>query len=328
MNLRNKTILITGGTGSFGNAFVDYSIKNNLFKKIIIFSRDEMKQWFMKQKYKNHLSKLRFFIGDVRDFRRLEKALIDVDIVIHAAATKIVSTAEYDPFECVKTNVMGAMNVIDACINRNIPNVLALSTDKACNPINLYGSTKLASDKLFISSNHYAAKVKTKFSIMRYGNVIASRGSVIPFFLDMKKKGKEIPVTDIRMTRFLISLEDAVKSCLQSLEEMIGGEIFVRKCKSIKIYDLAKTISSKIKIIGIQPGEKIDEIMIDKNEASNTYEFKNYFKIVPQIYGPEIIKKMKKGGTIVKSEFEYVSSQNDYWIQKKEIKTLINKFND
>ena len=328
MNLRNKTILITGGTGSFGNAFVDYSIKNNLFKKIIIFSRDEMKQWFMKQKYKNHLSKLRFFIGDVRDFRRLEKALIDVDIVIHAAATKIVSTAEYDPFECVKTNVMGAMNVIDACINRNISNVLALSTDKACNPINLYGSTKLASDKLFISSNHYAAKVKTKFSIMRYGNVIASRGSVIPFFLDMKKKGKEIPVTDIRMTRFLISLEDAVKSCLQSLEEMIGGEIFVRKCKSIKIYDLAKTISSKIKIIGIQPGEKIDEIMIDKNEASNTYEFKNYFKIVPQIYGPEIIKKMKKGGTIVKSEFEYVSSQNDYWIQKKEIKTLINKFND
>ena len=182
MNLKNKTILITGGTGSFGNAFVNYSIKNNLFKKIIIFSRDEMKQWFMKEKYKRYNQKLRFFIGDVRDYRRLEKSLIDVDYVIHAAATKIVPTAEYDPFECVKTNVIGAMNVIDACINKNVVKVLALSTDKACNPINLYGSTKLASDKLFISANHYSAKFNTKFSVMRYGNFIGSRGSVVPFF--------------------------------------------------------------------------------------------------------------------------------------------------
>lgn len=323
MNFKNKTILITGGTGSFGNAFVSYCIKKNLFKKIIIFSRDEMKQWFMKERYKDHLKKLRFFIGDVRDYRRLEKALIDVDIVIHAAATKIVSTAEYDPFECVKTNVVGAMNVIDACINKNIPKVLALSTDKACNPINLYGSTKLASDKLFISSNHYAAKVKTKFSIIRYGNVIASRGSVIPFFLKMKKLGKPIPVTDIRMTRFFITLQEAVISCLQSLEKMIGGEIFVKKCKSIKIYELAKSISSKIKIIGIQPGEKIDEIMIDKNEASNTYEFKDYFKIVPQIYGLDIVKKMTSGGKLVKKNFEYTSSKNNYWINSKEISNIL-----
>ena len=237
MNLKNKTILITGGTGSFGNAFVNYSIKNNLFKKIIIFSRDEMKQWFMKSKYQKHLTKLRFFIGDVRDYRRLEKALIDVDMVIHAAATKIVSTAEYDPFECVKTNVVGAMNVIDACINRNIPRVLALSTDKACNPINLYGSTKLASDKLFIASNHYASKSSTKFSIMRYGNMISSRGSVIPFFLEMKNLNKSLPVTDKNMTRFFISLNDAVISCLDDFSNMVGDEIYVKKCKSLKILD-------------------------------------------------------------------------------------------
>ena len=323
MNFKSKTILITGGTGSFGNAFVDYALKKNLFKKIIIFSRDEMKQWFMKEKYKKHLSKIRFFIGDVRDYRRLEKSLIDVDIVIHAAATKIVSTAEYDPFECVKTNVVGAMNVIDACINREVPNVLALSTDKACNPINLYGSTKLASDKLFISSNHYSAKVKTKFSVIRYGNVIASRGSVIPFFLEMKKLNKEIPVTDKKMTRFLISLEDAISSCLVALNKMEGGEIFVKKCKSINIYNLAKIISKKIKIIGIQPGEKINEIMIDNNESKNTYDFGSYYKIVPKIFGNHVYKKINKSGKPVGNDFEYTSNNNVDWFSNSEIKGII-----
>ena len=324
MNLKNKTILITGGTGSFGNAFVNYSIKNNLFKKIIIFSRDEMKQWFMKSKYQKHLTKLRFFIGDVRDYRRLEKALIDVDMVIHAAATKIVSTAEYDPFECVKTNVVGAMNVIDACINRNIPRVLALSTDKACNPINLYGSTKLASDKLFIASNHYASKSSTKFSIMRYGNVISSRGSVIPFFLEMKNLNKSLPVTDKNMTRFFISLNDAVISCLDAFSNMIGGEIFVKKCKSLKILDLAKAVSKNIKIIGIRPGEKIHEIMIDKNETNNTFEFKDHFRIVPRIFSEKIVNQISKKGKLVQKSFEYASNVNNDWFSKKEIDNIIN----
>ncbi len=326
MNLKNKTILITGGTGSFGNAFVNYSIKNNLFKKIIIFSRDEMKQWFMKEKYKRYNQKLRFFIGDVRDYRRLEKSLIDVDYVIHAAATKIVPTAEYDPFECVKTNVIGAMNVIDACINKNVVKVLALSTDKACNPINLYGSTKLASDKLFISANHYSAKFNTKFSVMRYGNVIGSRGSVVPFFLEMKKNKKSIPVTNIEMTRFMISLEDAVKASLVSVKEMIGGEIFVQKCSSIKIIDLAKAISNDIKIIGKKPGEKINEMMIDNNESENTFEFDDYFKIVPRIFSPEITKKMIINGKKVKKGFEYVSNINKNWITKNKIKKFIKEF--
>ena len=325
MNLKNKTILITGGTGSFGNAFVKYSVKNNLFKKIIIFSRDEMKQWFMKEKYKKYKQKLRFFIGDVRDYRRLEKSLIDVDYVIHAAATKIVPTAEYDPFECVKTNVIGAMNVIDACINKNVVKVLALSTDKACNPINLYGSTKLASDKLFISANHYSAKFNTKFSVMRYGNVIGSRGSVVPFFLEMKKNKKSIPVTNIEMTRFMISLEDAVKASLVSVKEMIGGEIFVQKCPSIKIIDLAKAISNDVKIIGKKPGEKINEMMIDSNESENTFEFNDYFKIVPRIFSPEITKKMIINGKKVKKDFEYVSNINKNWITKDKIKKLIKK---
>ena len=325
MNLKNKTILITGGTGSFGNAFVKYSVENNLFKKIIIFSRDEMKQWFMKEKYKKYKQKLRFFIGDVRDYRRLEKSLIDVDYVIHAAATKIVPTAEYDPFECVKTNVIGAMNVIDACINKNVVKVLALSTDKACNPINLYGSTKLASDKLFISANHYSAKFNTKFSVMRYGNVIGSRGSVVPFFLEMKKNKKSIPVTNIEMTRFMISLEDAVKASLVSVKEMIGGEIFVQKCPSIKIIDLAKAISNDVKIIGKKPGEKINEMMIDNNESENTFEFDDYFKIVPRIFSPEITKKMIINGKKVKKDFEYVSNINKNWITKDKIKKLIKK---
>ena len=325
MNLKNKTILITGGTGSFGNAFVKYSVKNNLFKKIIIFSRDEMKQWFMKEKYKKYKQKLRFFIGDVRDYRRLEKSLIDVDYVIHAAATKIVPTAEYDPFECVKTNVIGAMNVIDACINKNVVKVLALSTDKACNPINLYGSTKLASDKLFISANHYSAKFNTKFSVMRYGNVIGSRGSVVPFFLEMKKNKKSIPVTNIEMTRFMISLEDAVKASLVSVKEMIGGEIFVQKCPSIKIMDLAKAISNDVKIIGKKPGEKINEMMIDSNESENTFEFNDYFKIVPRIFSPEITKKIIINGKKVKKDFEYVSNINKNWITKDKIKKLIKK---
>ena len=322
-NLKNSTILLTGGTGSFGSAFIPLTLKKYKPKKLIVFSRDESKQWHESQKIND--SRLEFVIGDIRDKQSILDATKNVDYVVHAAAMKIVTTAETNPYECVKTNVIGAMNVIDACINKNVVKVLALSTDKACNPINLYGSTKLASDKLFISANHYSAKFNTKFSVMRYGNVIGSRGSVVPFFLEMKKNKKSIPVTNIEMTRFMISLEDAVKASLVSVKEMIGGEIFVQKCPSIKIIDLAKAISNDVKIIGKKPCEKINEMMIDSNESENTFEFNDYFKIVPRIFSPEITKKMIINGKKVKKDFEYVSNINKNWITKDKIKKLIKK---
>ena len=262
--LKKSSILITGGTGSFGHSFARLTLKKYNPSRLVIFSRDEMKQWEMKKLY-NDDPRVRFFIGDVRDKDRLHRALHGIDFVVHAAATKIVPTAEYNPFECIKTNINGAMNLIDACIDNNVNRVVALSTDKASSPINLYGATKLASDKLFTASNSsYAGGFKTKFSVVRYGNVMGSRGSVIPFFMSLKDKQELLPITDERMTRFMISLEAGVELVWHAFKDMVGGEIYIKKIPSIKIVDIAKVIAPKLKhkIIGIRPGEKLHEQMI------------------------------------------------------------------
>ena len=281
--LNNKTILITGGTGSFGANFVKYVFEHHSPKKVIVYSRDEMKQWHMAQEFKNE-DRIRFFIGDVRDKDRLHRAFHNIDIVVHAAALKIVDTAEYNPFEFVKTNIYGAMNIIDAAIDQGVEKVIALSTDKASNPINLYGASKLASDKLFISGNSYTGEAKTKFSIVRYGNVMGSRGSVIPLFIKQAQKG-EITITDIEMTRFMITIEEAINFVCESIDLMIGGEIFVKKIPSMKVKDIANTIApnAKIKIIGKRPGEKMHEQMIGLEDANHTYEMSNSFVILPEI---------------------------------------------
>ena len=278
----NKVILITGGTGSFGKNLIIKILKNYRPEKIIIYSRDEQKQFELEDKLKKFKKKLRFFIGDVRDFTRLKFAMENVNIVVHAAALKIVPTAEYNPFEVIKTNIFGAQNVIDAALEHNVEKVIALSTDKASSPINLYGATKLTSDKLFIAANNYKGKKSSKFSVVRYGNVTNSRGSVIPFFLKKSKTG-EIPITDINMTRFNISLEESVNFVIKSLSKMIGGEIFVPKIPSYRLIDLAKAIApkAKIKIIGIRPGEKLHEEMISLSESINTLEYKDHFIVTP-----------------------------------------------
>ena len=316
----NKVILITGGTGSFGNEFVRKTLKSFKPKKLFIFSRDEMKQWEMAKKFIRHEERLRFFVGDVRDRNRLYRALDGVDFVVHAAATKIVPTAEYNPFECVKTNVVGAMNLIDACIDKNIKKVVALSTDKASSPINLYGATKLTSDKLFVSGNAYSGEHPTKFSVVRYGNVMGSRGSVIPFFNSIKDSG-EIPITDPEMTRFMISLEQGVQLVWDAFEDMVGGEIYVKKIPSMKIVELAKAIAPKAKqkIIGIRPGEKVHEQMIGVEDALSTYIYKDYFKILPLINDWNEDKKRIKDGKKVKESFSYNSRDNDDWMTKKEL---------
>lgn len=323
--LDKKNILITGGTGSFGNAFVKYVLDNYKPKKIIIFSRDEMKQWEMSKLYPDHRV-LRFFIGDVRDKERLHRALTGVDFVIHAAATKIVPTAEYNPFECVKTNVNGAMNVIDASIDQKVKKVIALSTDKASSPINLYGATKLASDKLFTASNAYSGEHGTKFSVVRYGNVAGSRGSVIPFFNEIKNSGS-LPVTDLRMTRFLITLEEAVKTVIFSFKEMTGSEIFVKKIPSVRIIDLAKMIAPdcKIKEIGLRPGEKLHEQLISSDEASHTYEFNDYFKILSPLNEWDTCSKRIKGGKKVSQSFTYTSDENNSWLEKSVLSEWLKK---
>lgn len=317
--LRGNTVLVTGGTGSFGNAFLPMTLNKYNPKKVIIFSRDEMKQWEMAKKFEND-SRVRFFIGDVRDKDRLYRALDDVDYVVHAAATKIVPTAEYNPFECVKTNVMGAMNLIDACIDKGVKRVVALSTDKASSPVNLYGATKLASDKLFVSGNAYAGEHGTRFSVVRYGNVMGSRGSVIPFFLSMKTN-PEIPITDKRMTRFMISLEQGVELVWQALEDMEGGEIYVKKIPSVKVTDVASTIAPKAKhrIVGTRPGEKLHEQMIGKEDAPYTYEYPDYYKILPCINDWHLDINRIKDGKLVSPNFEYSSDSNDRWLDKKEL---------
>ena len=334
MTLKNSSILITGGTGSFGHSFVPLTLKKYNPKRLIIFSRDEMKQWEMAKLFKDD-PRVRFFIGDVRDKSRLHRALHGVDFVVHAAATKIVPTAEYNPFECIKTNVNGAMNVIDASIDQNVKKVVALSTDKASSPINLYGATKLASDKLFVASNSsYASDDQTRFSVVRYGNVMGSRGSVIPFFLSIKDD-QEIPITDERMTRFMISLDQGVKFVWHAFENMIGGEIYVKKIPSMKVIDIANVIApkAKLKIIGIRPGEKLHEQMISSDDSYSTYEYLNYYKILPQINNWEKDNLRVKNGKKLPEGFVYSSETNKEWMTKSDLqrwietnKTYIDKY--
>jgi UDP-N-acetylglucosamine 4,6-dehydratase len=313
--LSNSRILITGGTGSFGNTFVPMTLEKYNPKQIIIYSRDEMKQWDMAMKYTND-PRVKFVIGDVRDKDRLERTLDGVDFVVHAAATKIVPTAEYNPFECVKTNVNGAMNVIDASLQQKVKRVVALSTDKASNPINLYGATKLASDKLFVSANSNSDTTSTTFSVVRYGNVMGSRGSVIPFFSSLKETG-ELPITDERMTRFMITLEQGVELVWKAFDDMLGGEIYVKKIPSMTILDIAKAVlpNAKIKLIGIRPGEKIHEQMIGFEDAPHTFEYDSYYKILPAIHNWSNDLNRIKNGKKVDENFTYSSDNNKDWMQ-------------
>lgn len=321
--LANSTILVTGGTGSFGHSFIPLTLERYNPKKIIILSRDEMKQWEMAKLYKAD-PRVRFFIGDVRDKERLHRAFSGVDYVVHAAATKIVPTAEYNPFECVKTNINGAMNVIDAAIDCGVKRVIALSTDKASSPINLYGATKLASDKLFIASNSYSREHGTRMSIVRYGNVMGSRGSVIPFFMSLAKNNL-LPITDPRMTRFMISLEDAVKLVWHALEDMEGGEIYVKKIPSMKVTDLATVIApnAQQEIIGIRPGEKLHEQMIGPEDAPHTYEYRQHFKILPAINNWSSSPARIKDGLKVSDDFSYCSDSNPMWMAPADLRAWI-----
>jgi UDP-N-acetylglucosamine 4,6-dehydratase (inverting) len=322
--LKNSTILVTGGTGSFGNAFVPMTLEKYNPKKIIIFSRDEMKQWEMAKKFTGD-HRVRFFIGDVRDRERLYRALDDVDYVVHAAATKIVPTAEYNPFECIKTNVNGAMNLIDACIDKKVKGVVALSTDKASSPINLYGATKLTSDKLFVAGNAYAGEHGSRFSVVRYGNVMGSRGSVIPFFLSVREKGI-LPITDDRMTRFMISLEQGVELVWHAFDDMVGGEIYVKKIPSMKVTDLARVVAPECKqeLVGIRPGEKLHEQMIGAEDSYFTYEYPQHFKILPVINDWGLTPERIKDGKKVAEGFVYASDNNSEWMSDSDLRTWIN----
>lgn len=312
--LTGKSILITGGTGSFGHTFVPMTLARFNPSRLVIFSRDEMKQWEMAKLFQND-SRVRFFIGDVRDKDRLHRALDGVEYVVHAAATKIVPTAEYNPFECVKTNVVGAMNLIDACIDQNVKKVIALSTDKASSPANLYGASKLASDKLFVASNAYSGFHDTRFSVVRYGNVMGSRGSVIPFFMSLADSGR-LPITDARMTRFMISLEQAVELVWHAFEDIEGGEIYVKKIPSMTITDIANAVAPKAKfdIVGIRPGEKIHEQMISPEDSFSTYEYAEHYKILPAINAWCDDPKRIKNGTKVPEGFVYTSDKNPQWM--------------
>lgn len=318
-----KTILLTGGTGSFGHAFVRATLHRFSPKKLIIFSRDEMKQWEMAKKYGDD-PRVRFFIGDVRDKDRLARATSGVDVVIHAAATKIVPTAEYNPFEAIKTNIIGAMNVVDVCIDNGVEKVVALSTDKASSPINLYGATKLVSDKLFVAGNNYVGGGSTRFAVVRYGNVMGSRGSVIPFFLTKKGSGS-LPITDPEMTRFMITLEQGVDLVWRALDDMQGGEIYVKKIPSIKVIDIAKVIdpSANLEIIGIRPGEKIHEQMISQEDAQNTYDCGDYFKILPDVATFRTGGFVKNSGLKVAKNFKYTSDENSSWMSPEDLRTWL-----
>lgn len=327
--LTNSSILITGGTGSFGHSFVPMTLAKYNPRRLVVFSRDEMKQWEMQKLYKND-DRVRFLIGDVRDKDRLYRALDGIDYVVHAAATKIVPTAEYDPFECVKTNVFGAMNIVDACIDKGVKKIVALSTDKASSPANLYGATKLTSDRLFISGNAYSGDHDTAFSVVRYGNVLGSRGSVIPFFISIKK-GKTLPITDKRMTRFMISLEEGVELVWHAFHDMVGGEIYVKKIPSMKVTDIALAVNSDAEQeeIGIRPGEKLHEQMIGQEDAIYTYEYPGFFKILPSINDWSEDKKRIGNGIKVDPEFYYSSETNKEWMSietlRKWIKSNKNK---
>ena len=332
--LNNKSILVTGGTGSFGNAFVKKLLIKTKLRRLVILSRDEYKQYTMKNEVTKYDKSniLRFFIGDVRDTERLNMAFRGVDYIVHAAALKQITTAEYNPFECIHTNVLGAQNIVKASLNCRIKKVISLSTDKAANPINLYGASKLAADKLFISANQLAGSQDTNFSIVRYGNVINSRGSVIPFFLEkIKAKEKYLPITHPEMTRFFLTIEQGVNFVLDSLVRMQGGEIFVPKCPSIKITELAKMLKKNVlfKTIGLRPGEKIHEVLCPKEDSENTIEFKNFYTIKPTInFGKKknyLVLSKKEKGRLVSKNFEYSSDKNINKISKNIIKNLIEK---
>jgi UDP-N-acetylglucosamine 4,6-dehydratase len=324
--LDNKTILITGGTGSFGKRFTDRIFEQYNPKKIIIYSRDEYKQFLMRQERSIHDKKIRYFIGDVRDKERLVRAADNVDYIVHAAALKQVPACEYNPFEAVKTNIHGAQNVVDAAIDRGVEKVVALSTDKAVNPINLYGATKLASDKLFVSANAYAGGKKTTFSVVRYGNVAASRGSVIPFFSGLLENGaNELPITDNRMTRFWITLDEAVDLVFKALDESKGGETYISKIPSFKITDLATAMNPKgrIKEVGIREGEKLHEVMITPYDSFHSYEYDRHYIIYPNFEWWNESAHFTPGGIRVPEFFEYSSNKNDEWLSIEEIRLRI-----
>ena len=322
--LDDKNILITGGTGSFGKKFTEIVLKKYKPRRLIIFSRDELKQFEMAQVFStDKYPCMRFFIGDVRDKERLHRAFQGIDYIIHAAALKQVPAAEYNPFEAVKTNILGAQNVINVAIDQKIKKVIALSTDKAANPINLYGATKLCSDKLFVAGNSYVGRNETQFSVVRYGNVVGSRGSVIPFFRKCSDNGI-IPITDPRMTRFWITLEQGVDFVLKSLERMVGGEIFVPKLPSMNIMNLAKAIgpTCKTKVVGIRPGEKLHEVMVPRDEAINTFEYKDFYLIKPAFRFFER-RFCDDGCKKVADDFEYNSGTNTWWLTIEEMKAML-----
>jgi UDP-N-acetylglucosamine 4,6-dehydratase/5-epimerase len=319
MNLKDKVVLVTGGTGSFGKKFIDVALKQGV-KKVIVFSRDELKQYEMAQVITD--SRIRYFIGDVRDKDRLYRAFDGVDIVIHAAALKHVGACEYNPFEAIKTNIHGAQNIIEAAIDRGVEKVIALSTDKAAAPINLYGATKLASDKLFVAANSYVGDKETRFAVVRYGNVVGSRGSVVPFFKKMASTGK-LPITDERMTRFWITLNQGVQFVIDALGRMHGGEIFVPKIPSMKVTDLAKAIdpNAEIEIVGIRPGEKLHEAMITEDDARHAVEFDRYYVITPEF--PWWAHEMDGKGKNVSEWFKYTSDTNTEWLSIEELRSLV-----
>ncbi len=326
--LHDKTILITGGTGSFGHTFVPLTLAKYNPRRLVIFSRDEMKQWEMAKLYGDD-PRVRFFIGDVRDKDRLARALNGIEYVVHAAATKIVPTAEYNPFECVKTNIIGAMNLIDACIDQGVKRVVALSTDKASSPANLYGATKLASDKLFVAGNSYSGKNETRFAVVRYGNVMGSRGSVIPFFQSIAHKGV-LPITDARMTRFMITLEQGVDLVWRAFDDMVGGEIYVKKIPSMNIVDIARAVApdAQHEIVGIRPGEKLHEQMIGLEDAPYTYEYDDYYKILPAIHNWSSDPERINQGVRVAPDFVYCSDNNTEWMSVAELQAWLEQNRD
>lgn len=329
MLLDDKTILVTGGTGSFGKCFTKYVMEHYNPKKVIIYSRDEFKQWIMENEFQAYRDKLRFFIGDVRDLERMRRAFDGVDYVIHAAALKQVPACEYNPNEAIKTNIHGAMNVIEAALDTNVKKVVALSTDKAVNPVNLYGGTKLVSDKLFVAANAYVGNKDLNFSIVRYGNVAGSRGSVIPLFNSLIKNGAdELPITDLRMTRFWISLEQGVELVIKALEEAKGGETFISKIPSFKITDLAEAMlpGCKIRETGIRPGEKLHEIMVTTEDSFTTYEYEKHFIVYPQMTWNNK-QQPDMSGRKVDEGFSYSSGNNTEWLSVEDIRRLLKGVN-
>lgn len=315
MDFSGVSVLVTGGTGSFGHAFVKEILTRFSPSRVVVFSRDEMKHWQMAQLYAGD-DRLRFLSGDVRDRERLYRAIDGVDVVVHAAASKIVPAGEYNPFETAKTNVLGAMNVIDACIDLGVSKVVTLSTDKASAPINLYGATKLVSDKMFIAGNSYAGSKNTRFSVVRYGNVMGSRGSVIPFFLQQKLRGLPLSITDEKMTRFMISLEQGVQLVIDALEQMVGGEIFVKKIPSMNVMDVAEAVDpgGRREMVGIRPGEKMHEQMISEEDSVTTYDFGPFYKVLPSHFYWSTASDPARGGTKVDSGFVYSSGDNSEWM--------------